>query len=400
MEKWKEIRKGEPSVAWNTAKLILVVIATFIGILLTGRIALLVLPFLIGLAMALMLDKPMRFLNRRLHISRTIGSGISVALIVILTCTLLGILLFTLYMEIRGFIIQLPQFYNDFVAYVEQLFDYIETEYSEWITTDMISELETLFDRLRVSMLSLVNRITRGVWNTAISVPQVLIGFMMTFFSMFFFLRDREKIGAWLNNQIPQSWNANITRARNDLFSSLFGYIRAIIILAFITFIELIIGFSILKVRYGILIAFICAILDMLPAIGTGWVITPWAIVSIILGNYRMGIGLLILYFITWFVRQILESRIVGGQIGMHPLVLLLAMYIGMQFLGVIGLLAGPLTIITMRSILRLYMNGRTFREVVYAGIEEPVLHSKVEPSAPVKKEEKKRKSWSTRKNI
>jgi predicted PurR-regulated permease PerM len=90
-----------------------------------------------------------------------------------------------------------------------------------------------------------------------------------------------------------------------------------------------------------------------------------------------MGVSLLVLYIITWIVRQLLEPRIVGGQIGMHPLLLLVAMYIGMNVFGVIGLLVGPLCAIVLRSFLRLYFSGRSLKEVLYAGIEEKTQEQK-----------------------
>lgn len=368
MDKWREIRR-EPSVAGNTVKLLLVALAILAGSYLAGKAALLLLPFLIGFSLATMLKRPMKFVSRRLRVSRTIGAGLMVAFVVIAICGLLGALLFTLYVEARGVIVQLPRFYNQFTNYVEKLIGFIGEEYDEWITPELMEEVEALFHQLRDAVLSLINRISRGVWNTAVSVPQVFIGFMMLFFSTFFFLRDHDRISAFMDSQIPSVWIDFADRARKELFVSLFAYIRAILILAAITFFELILGFTILDVRYGVLIAFICAVLDALPAIGTGWVLTPWGIICLLLGNYKLGIGLLVLYIVTWVVRQLLEPRIVGGQIGMHPLVLLFAMYLGMQTWGVIGLLAGPLAAIVLRSFLRLYFSGRSLKDVLYEGV-------------------------------
>ena len=369
---WKSLRSGEPNIALNAIKLVSVIAATLILTYLTGRVALILMPFLIGYSLSLMLDRPMRFLNRRLRISRMIGSGISVALVVLIICAILGVLIFTLYVEMRGVIVQLPALYNKFVVYAEKLIEHLGTEYDEWITPEMMEEFESLIHKLRDAVLSLINRITRGVWHTAVSVPQAFIGFMMMFFSTFFFLRDREKIVGYLEQQIPSSWIEYYGRAKKELFLSLFAYIRAILILAAITFFELVIGLHILHVPYGILIAFICAVLDALPAIGTGWVLTPWGIICLITGNYRLGIGLLVLYLITWVVRQLLEPRIVGGQIGMHPLLLLFAMYLGMQLFGILGLLAGPLMAIVLRSFLRLYCAGRSLKEVLCEGVAHP----------------------------
>ncbi|MDO4740006.1 MAG: sporulation integral membrane protein YtvI, partial [Eubacteriales bacterium] len=248
---------------------------------------------------------------------------------------------------------------------------YIGTEYSEWFTPQIMDELELLVHNLRDAVLSLINRVSRGVWNTAVSAPQMFIGFMMMFFSTFFFLRDRDRIVGFFEHQIPTKWIDFFRRARKELSVSLFAYIRAILILASITFVELLIGLTILRLPYAILIAFLCAVLDALPAIGTGWVLTPWSIVCFVMGNYRLGIGLLVLYLITWLVRQLLEARVVGGQVGIHPLLLLFSMYLGMQLFGILGLLVGPLMAIVLRSFLRIYFSGRSLKQVLYEGMDE-----------------------------
>lgn len=368
---WKGLRTGEASLTRNTLKLLLVCAVTLVCTYLTGRAALILLPFLIGFSLSRMLDKPVGFLHKKLRLSRTIGSGLGVALIVLVICSLLGVLFFSLYVEMRGVIIQLPSLYNKFVVYAERLIEYIGTEYSEWFTPQIMDELELLVHNLRDAVLSLINRVSRGVWNTAVSAPQMFIGFMMMFFSTFFFLRDRDRIVGFFEHQIPTKWIDFFHRARKELSVSLFAYIRAILILASITFVELLIGLTILRLPYAILIAFLCAVLDALPAIGTGWVLTPWSIVCFVMGNYRLGIGLLVLYLITWLVRQLLEARVVGGQVGIHPLLLLFSMYLGMQLFGILGLLVGPLMAIVLRSFLRIYFSGRSLKQVLYEGMDE-----------------------------
>ena len=103
----------------------------------------------------------------------------------------------------------------------------------------------------------------------------------------------------------------------------IFKFGRAYAILLSITFVELLIGFSLLRVDYALRSALLTAMVDSLPVLGTGTVLIPWAAAMLILGNCPLGIGLLMLYAIITVVRQMLEPRVVGKQIGLYPLVTL-----------------------------------------------------------------------------
>ena len=384
--KLRDFLSGKPTVPGNVLKLICVVLVTMIGVIMCGRAILLLLPFFFALLFAALLDKPVSFLKRRLHVHRTVSATAAAVLLAVAIGAVLTVLVLRLYVEFREIIVQLPQMYNNFVSFIEDFFKYIDTEF-EWITPEIMQEIRNAFARLRSTLLTLVNQITRGVWNTAVSAPQAFIGFVVLLFTTFFLLRDKDRILAWWGDQLPPTWSRNLHRTRKDLFSSLFAYLRAILILALIAFAELFIGLTILRVDYAIAIAFLCAVLDALPAIGPGWVLTPWGIISLVMGDYRMGVGLLLLYGAVFLARQLLEPRIVGDQVGIYPPVLLLAMYLGMQLWGVFGLLLGPISAIILRNFLRMYFGGRTLREVIYAGVETaPDSAAEPEP-APIPQE-------------
>lgn len=120
--------------------------------------------------------------------------------------------------------------------------------------------------------------------------------------------------------------------------------IKSYSIIMSITFVELSIGLSILKISNPFLIALAISVFDILPILGAGGVLLPWAIFSLILGNVPLGIGLFILYGVIMVVRQVIEPKIVGQQIGLHPIATLLCMFIGAKLLGVIGLFLFPIT--------------------------------------------------------
>ena len=115
-----------------------------------------------------------------------------------------------------------------------------------------------------------------------------------------------------------------------------------------ITFIELLIGLFILRIDYALLLSAVIALLDMLPIIGTGTVLVPWSIYEFISGDLYIGVGLLILYLIITVFRNIIEPRIIGKQMGLHPLIALISVFIGLKLMGFIGIFLLPLTVMLL----------------------------------------------------
>jgi sporulation integral membrane protein YtvI len=125
---------------------------------------------------------------------------------------------------------------------------------------------------------------------------------------------------------------------------------KAYVILMSITFIELAVGLTILRVPYSVFIAGIIAIVDILPVLGTGTVLIPWALISLIQGKYTFAAGIAVIYIVITVVRSMLEPRFVGRQIGFNPVVTLIMMYLGLQVLGFAGLFLFPLTMIVLKA--------------------------------------------------
>ncbi len=118
-----------------------------------------------------------------------------------------------------------------------------------------------------------------------------------------------------------------------------------------ITFIELSIGLSILRIENSIIIAFLISIFDILPVLGTGGIMIPWTIITALQGNIPMAFALLVVYLVVTIIRNIIEPKIVGSQIGLHPVVTLISMFVGAQLFGVIGLFGFPITLSLLRHL-------------------------------------------------
>ena len=132
---------------------------------------------------------------------------------------------------------------------------------------------------------------------------------------------------------------------------SVFKILRVYALLMILTFIELSIGLSILRVNNAIAVAGLIALIDILPVLGTGGILVPWAVIEAILGNYLFAIGIIIMYLIITVVRNVLEPKIVGNQIGLHPIATLISMYIGNKVMGILGIFLFPMIVITLKKL-------------------------------------------------
>lgn len=114
-------------------------------------------------------------------------------------------------------------------------------------------------------------------------------------------------------------------------------------------YVLLLIGLTVLRVRYSLLIALLMAFLDFLPFFGTGIVLVPWAVVTVIGGNYLRALGFLVIWGVGQLFRQLIQPKIMGESIGMEPIPTLFLLFIGYRIAGVGGMLiAVPLGIIVV----------------------------------------------------
>ena len=120
-----------------------------------------------------------------------------------------------------------------------------------------------------------------------------------------------------------------------------------------LTFVELFIGFLIWGVKKPLLIAFVIALVDILPILGLGIILVPWIIISLFQKNFFLAIGLGVLYLIITILRNVIEPKIVGKQIGLSPLVSLIAVYVGFRAFGVLGMFVLPIILIVIRDLIK-----------------------------------------------
>ena len=196
-----------------------------------------------------------------------------------------------------------------------------------------------------------------SIISSAKQIPFVLVGILVSIITCCFMTADYPNIRDFILNQFTEEKAKKISQAKHLIFSFLGKMGKAYALILTITFIELAVGLSLLSVLniytggYIVIIALLTAIIDIIPVLGTGSVLIPWSLISIITGNYALGIGLLVMYAIITVIRQVIEPKLVAGQLGLPPFLTLMAMYIGSQIFGVLGIFLLPLSIITVKAL-------------------------------------------------
>ena len=193
------------------------------------------------------------------------------------------------------------------------------------------------------ALSSLTARIPRWIgWILSALPGGILVG-IVTAISGVYFCMDGERITASLLAILPSRWRSKLPLWRQGIRRFSWQYLRAYLILTLLTFLALFLGFSILRMDYAFLLAIAVALIDLLPILGVGTVLLPWAAVLLIGRHFYLGFGLLILYFTVLLLRQILEPRLIGKSLGLHPLLTLFASYAGWRLLGFTGMILAPI---------------------------------------------------------
>lgn len=312
-------------------------------------------PFLMAFVFAFILKKPINFLNRKCRVNKTLAAILLVILfyaVIGVLFTLLGVRLFT---SIQQLFFYIPQIYaRDIEPSLMDLIDSLEKSLSRLDPT-MISTLEevtgNLVKSLGESISSLSMKVIGAISNYASTLPGFLIRVLFTVISTFFLTIDYDKVMGFLLRQLKEKPRKLALEVKDYVINTLFKCIRSYALIMCITFIELSIGLTILRIDNAILIAFLISIFDILPVLGTGGIMIPWTVLTAIQGDYTMAIGLLCVYLVVTVIRNILEPKIVGSQVGLHPLVTLMSMFVGAQILGVFGLFGLPITLSLLKNL-------------------------------------------------
>ncbi|MFO7294764.1 MAG: sporulation integral membrane protein YtvI [Clostridia bacterium] len=306
-------------------------------------------PFVVALFIAFIIERPVRFLTDKFRLPRGAAVGIVLFFFTLVTGGILILIFSELVNEIWRLTREIPSaqvvkgYIDMLLGRVQNLYLSLPAEFESTIR----DSLGSVVGSISASLHSLLNYLL----NMAKFLPQAFLFIVISLVASFFMSRDREKISRFVYKQMPEGWRNKIRTVKDDLFTALVGFIKAQAILISVTFIELLIGYSLIGVKYVFSSALITAVVDALPLLGTGTILIPAAAVNLIMGNVARGFAFIALYIVILIVRQFLEPKVVGQSLGLHPLVTLISIYVGLRLFGIIGLFLGPLVVAIIKAL-------------------------------------------------
>lgn len=192
----------------------------------------------------------------------------------------------------------------------------------------------------------------QSILDTFVALPGLLVVIVITVIATYFIAKDRELISKSLFRLAPSRWRGPLTAAQDHIVLDMVRFLKAQFVLFLITTVVAAVGLYLLGIRYWMTLALAAGILDLIPVVGPGFLFFPWAIASLLLDDAALAFYLLLIYLAIFLVRQLLQPKILGDSIGVHPLLMLATIYAGIVCFGVHGLLIGPAIVIIIRALL------------------------------------------------
>ena len=321
------------------------------------------LPFVIAWGLALVIDPISSRLSARLHLKKKPLSAFLTAILIALVFLILTWTVSRLISEAERLLEWLAADSGRLGESIADLFNRITSIGDKQIPLienlmkiEQFREVWENIDKIAAEAISsTVSSLTRGipaaVINIIASLPSIAVFLIVTVISCFYFALDLSSIHSAILSILPKKIGEALPDMKKRVWGTAARYLRAYILLLFLTFCQLFVGFSIIGVPYPLLIALLVALVDILPVLGVGSVLIPWGIIEIaIVKDVYTGIGLLILYAIVTVIRQVTEPRVVAGSLGLHPLLTIVSMYAGFKVFGLFGMILGPMAALAARA--------------------------------------------------
>jgi len=322
-------------------------------------------PFFISLVIALMINRPVTYLHEKWKVPRWLAVIILLLLLLSIVGGVITLAITETVTEIGHLMEILPHYTNEFADYLEKtisqdfligiynqftfLWEQLDEPSQETIRTNVQNAIKVVTDTAKNLGLGFLN----GLKNVLLSLPNMATVLVISLLGAFFISKDFFLWEGRFRRLLPRGFNRRIDQVLIDLRNALFGFLRAQLTLISLTAAIVIIGLLIMRVDYAITIGLITGLVDLLPYLGTGTIFVPWIIYAFFKGNYTLVIGLSILYGIVVIFRQIIEPKVVAENVGLDPLLTLVALFIGLQLFGFLGLIAGPVSLVVINALIK-----------------------------------------------
>ena len=304
------------------------------------------LPFIFGAVFAFFaVIASRKFLKREKKVNVSIALIIIYLLIVLIVGTLLSIGI----INIVEFFKSVPTLYKEHLEPIIKVLEDNITNSNNNLPSEvneyLVQAVASIFDSFKSLVLSASAYLVSVLTAIIAGAPDVLIDVTIMIISSFYFAFDYNHIISFFMNIIPQKTKGVLFEINDFIRNKLFKIIKSYGLIMLLTFVELSIGLTLLGIKNSVILSFLISVLDILPILGVGTVLLPWGIICMFVNKIGLGIGILVMYIIITFIRNIIEPKLVGGELGLHPLATLVAMIIGLRLFGILGMMIVPIVL-------------------------------------------------------
>lgn len=333
-------------------------------------------PFILAFFIAMAIQKPVNFLASKTPLKKGLVSVLFVLLIVAVFGFLLSVLGIKIVTELKGFFAYIGKLTEDFPTFVVNIRDAVLSRIDflpDRIESSVAESIENFSERLLTTPedtggagaasgsflsgfnFSVLTAPLNGVWSTAKQIPSVIVATVIGIIACCFMTSDYDRIANFIKRQISPKKRKNLSEAKFILFSSLGKMMKSYLTIICITFVEMFLGMNVLKLigvytsGYIVPLSIVIAFIDIVPVLGTGTILVPWALYSFVIGNNGLGIGISVIYIVISVIRQIIEPKLLAANLGLPSVITIMGMYIGLRLFGFIGLFIVPMVIVMVK---------------------------------------------------
>jgi sporulation integral membrane protein YtvI len=302
-------------------------------------------PFLLALVVAVFLDPLTQLLMTRMKMNRLAASTITSTLFTALLLGLAALIGMKVVAELTAFMQNVPNYLTDASRYIQDLLERAQS-FSNGGAAPVPGQLESWLTKVTEALTKLSGTITTTLLDFAKGIPNFFVFFIVFLVAVYLFTLSMPQMKQSFLSLFEEKSRKQMDQVLDSLRKSVFGFLRAQLLLSVITYVICFVGLMIIGTGYPLAISLLIVVVDILPVLGTGSVIVPWAAYQLVAGDVFTGIGLLLLFIIITVVRRIVEPKILGDAVGIGALSALISLYVGFELVGVIGVFLGPIVVI------------------------------------------------------
>lgn len=305
-------------------------------------------PFVIGACVAFVVQKPALYLSERFHINKKIFAVMLTVLVCFFVLVAVFLGTWAIGNRLTGYISKAPEYIRGFQKTVDGIEKSI-TDNIQSLTAGQRSAIETAFSKTINSFVTLATGfISDTAANIIKGLPGFLVSSIVTVVASCYLAKDFDRLKRFAAGLMKPQKVKILSSIKNVFVKNSIKFIKGYGIISVITFLELSLAFWVLGIKNAVLTAMLISLVDALPVLGVGTVIIPWAIIELLKNNFILGFGLVITYGVIAVVRNFIEPKIIGNQMGINPIFTLFSMFLGLKIAGIFGMILFPLTLTVM----------------------------------------------------